>query len=128
RAKPLLISLAVAFVLMCGVILYAVATLPIGGGLSIEPTQSAVTIESAKGEPFATRGVFKGDRLTAQDLPPHLAQAIVAIEDRRFFQHGGVDVRGILRAGWRNSQAGATREGGSTITQQLARLIYLSPE
>jgi 1A family penicillin-binding protein len=128
RAKPVLISLAVAFMLLCGLILYAVATLPIGGGLSIEPTQSAVTIESAKGEAFATRGVFKGDRLTAQDLPPHLAQAIVAIEDRRFFQHGGVDLRGILRAGWRNSQAGATREGGSTITQQLARLMFLSPE
>jgi penicillin-binding protein 1A len=128
RAKPVLISLAVAFVLFCGLVLYAVATLPIGGGLSIEPTQSAVTIESAKGEAFATRGVFKGDRLTAQDLPPHLAQAIVAIEDRRFFQHWGVDLRGILRAGWRNSQAGATREGGSTITQQLARLMFLSPE
>ncbi len=128
RARPVLISLAVAFVLLCAIVLYAVATLPIGGGLSIEPTQSAVTIESAKGEAFATRGVFKGDRLTAQDLPPHLAQAIVAIEDRRFFQHGGVDLRGILRAGWRNSQAGATREGGSTITQQLARLMFLSPE
>ena len=128
RARPLLISLAVAFVLLCGLILYAIVTLPIGGGLSIEPTQSAVTIESAKGEAFATRGVFKGDRLTAQDLPPHLAQAIVAIEDRRFFQHWGVDLRGILRAGWRNSQAGGTREGGSTITQQLARLMFLSPE
>jgi 1A family penicillin-binding protein len=128
RARPLLVSLAVGFVLLCAVILYAVATLPIGGGLSIEPTQSAVTIESAKGEAFATRGVFKGDKLTAQDLPPHLAQAIVAIEDRRFFQHWGIDLRGILRAGWRNSQAGGTREGGSTITQQLARLMFLSPE
>jgi hypothetical protein len=47
RARPVLISLAVAFVLLCGLVLYAVATLPIGGGLSIEPTQSAVTIESA---------------------------------------------------------------------------------
>ncbi|MEA2942329.1 MAG: penicillin-binding protein [Bradyrhizobium sp.] len=128
RAKPVLISLAVAFVLLSGLILYSVATLPIAGGLQVEPTQSAVTIESAKGEPFATRGVFKGDRLTAQDLPPHLAQAIIAIEDRRFYQHWGVDLRGILRAGWRNSQAGGTREGGSTITQQLARLMFLSPE
>src|SRR5207253_504445 len=57
-----------------------------------------------------------------------LAQAIIAIEDRRFYQHWGVDLRGILRAGWRNSQAGATREGASTITQQLARLVFLSPE
>jgi 1A family penicillin-binding protein len=128
RAKYLFAAFAVVVVLLSGLILYSVATLPIGGGLQVEPTQSAVTIESAKGEPFATRGVFKGDRLTAQDLPPHLAQAIIAIEDRRFYQHGGVDFRGILRAGWRNSQAGGTREGGSTITQQLARLMFLSPE
>jgi 1A family penicillin-binding protein len=128
RAKYLVASLVVALVLLSGLILYSVATLPIGGGLQVEPTQSAVTIESAKGEAFATRGVVKGDRLTAQDLPPHLAQAIIAIEDRRFYQHWGVDIRGILRAGWRNSQAGATREGGSTITQQLARLMFLSPE
>jgi 1A family penicillin-binding protein len=128
RLKYFVVSLALAAVMLLGLILYSVATLPIGGGLQVEPTQSAVTIESAKGEPFATRGVFKGDRLTAQDLPPHLAQAIVAIEDRRFYQHWGVDIRGILRAGWRNSQAGGTREGGSTITQQLARLMFLSPE
>jgi 1A family penicillin-binding protein len=128
RARYLVASLAVILVLLSGLILYSVATLPIAGGLQVEPTQSAVTIESAKGEPFATRGVFKGDRLTAQDLPPHLAQAIIAIEDRRFYQHWGVDIRGILRAGWRNSQAGGTREGGSTITQQLARLMFLSPE
>jgi 1A family penicillin-binding protein len=128
RVKPVLIALAVAFALLSGLILYSVATLPIAGGLQVEPTQSAVTIESAKGEAFATRGVFKGDKLTAQDLPPHLAQAIIAIEDRRFYQHWGVDIRGILRAGWRNSQAGGAREGGSTITQQLARLMFLSPE
>jgi 1A family penicillin-binding protein len=128
RAKYLVASLALAAGLLFGLILYSVATLPIAGGLQVEPTQSAVTIESAKGEAFATRGVFKGDKLTAQDLPPHLARAIIAIEDRRFYQHWGVDFRGILRAGWRNSQAGGTREGGSTITQQLARLMFLSPE
>ncbi len=128
RARYLAASIAVVLFLLLGLILYSIATLPIGGGLQAEPTQSAVTIESDKGEAFATRGVFKGDKLTAQDLPPHLVQAIIAIEDRRFFQHWGVDIRGIIRAGWRNSQAGGTREGGSTITQQLARLMFLSPE
>jgi penicillin-binding protein 1A len=118
--------LALAFVV--GFILYSVATLPVTGGLQVEATQSALTFEGAQGEVFATRGVFKGDKLTAADLPAHLAQAIIAIEDRRFYQHNGVDLRGILRAGWRNSQAGGTREGGSTITQQLARLMFLSPE
>ena len=128
RAKHLVASLALGLALLVGFVLYSIATLPISGGLQVEATQSALTFEGAQGDVFAARGVFKGDKLTAADLPPHLAQAIVAIEDRRFYQHNGVDIRGILRAGWRNSQAGSTREGGSTITQQLARLMYLSPE
>jgi penicillin-binding protein 1A len=121
-------AFALALALCAGFIVYCVATLPVTGGLQVEATQSALTFESAQGEVFAARGVFKGDKLTAADLPAHLAQAIIAIEDRRFYQHNGVDFRGILRAGWRNSQAGAAREGASTITQQLARLMFLSPE
>jgi penicillin-binding protein 1A len=128
RAKRLAISAAVVLCVLVGLALYSIATLPIAGGLQVELTQSALTFEGAQGDVFATRGVFKGDKLTAADLPPHLAQAIVAIEDRRFYQHNGVDPWGILRAGWRNSQAGAAREGGSTITQQLARLMFLTPE
>jgi penicillin-binding protein 1A len=128
RTKYVVVSIALGLGLLVGFVLYSIATLPITGGLQVEATQSALTFEGAQGEVFAARGVFKGDRLTAADLPPHLAQAIVAIEDRRFYQHNGVDLRGILRAGWRNSQAGSTREGGSTITQQLARLMFLSPE
>jgi penicillin-binding protein 1A len=128
RAKYLAISVAVALCALVGFVAYSIATLPINGGLQAEATQSALTFEAAQGDVFAARGVFKGDKLTAADLPPHLAQAITAIEDRRFYQHGGIDIRGILRAGWRNTQAGATREGASTITQQLARLMFLSPE
>jgi penicillin-binding protein 1A len=128
RPRHVAAAFALALVLVSGFVLYCVATLPLTGGLQVEATQSALTFEGAQGETFATRGVFKGDRLTAADLPAHLAQAIVAIEDRRFYQHNGVDFRGILRAGWRNSQTGGTREGGSTITQQLARLMFLSPE
>ncbi|MDO9562265.1 MAG: biosynthetic peptidoglycan transglycosylase, partial [Bradyrhizobium sp.] len=116
--KYLAASLGAVLAFFTAYILYCVATLPITGGLQVEATQSALTFEGAQGEVFAARGVFKGDRLTAEDMPPHLAQAIVAIEDRRFFDHIGIDLRGILRAGWRNSQAGGTREGGSTITQQ----------
>jgi 1A family penicillin-binding protein len=57
-----------------------------------------------------------------------LARAIVAIEDRRFYEHPGVDLRGLARAAVRNTSAGGTREGGSTITQQLVRMLYLSQE
>ena len=71
--------------------------------------------------------MFKGAKLSTGDLPPHLARAVVAIEDRRFYEHGGIDLRGMTRAAWR-SLASRKREGGSTISQQLARMLYLSPE
>jgi penicillin-binding protein 1A len=62
-----------------------------------------------------------------EKMPPLLVQAFLAAEDRSFFEHGGVDFRGILRAAWANLQAGAVRQGGSTITQQVAK-AYLSQE
>jgi penicillin-binding protein 1A len=60
-------------------------------------------------------------------VPPLLVKAFLAAEDRKFFSHGGVDFKGILRAAWANMQAGVVRQGGSTITQQVAK-AYLSPE
>jgi penicillin-binding protein 1A len=128
RWRRLLLIIPAIAVLLVGVLIaYSIATLPLNGGLQVDPTQSALTLE-ADGQVFATRGVFKGEKLTAAEMPQHLAQAVVAIEDRRFYQHRGVDLWGVFRAAWRNAQAGATREGGSTITQQLARLMFLSPE
>jgi penicillin-binding protein 1A len=61
-------------------------------------------------------------------ISPWLARATVAIEDRRFYSHGGVDAEGIARALWRDLQAGEVVEGGSTITQQLVRNLYISNE
>ena len=118
----------VALLLLTILVAYSIASLPLNGGLQVEATQSALTLEADGGQTFATRGIFKGERLTAAEMPRHLAQAIVAIEDRRFYDHRGVDLRGTIRAAWRNTQAAATREGGSTVTQQLARLMFLSPE
>ena len=60
-------------------------------------------------------------------ISPHMIAAIVAVEDRRFYSHYGVDPLRIVAAGWRNARAGRIREGGSTITQQLARAAQLSP-
>jgi 1A family penicillin-binding protein len=120
---------AAALVLVVGGYLaWCLFTLPFNGGLVVEPTPSALVLEASSGEVFATRGIFKGDKLAVGDLPPHLAKTVVAIEDRRFHDHSGVDLRGLIRAAWRNTRAGATREGGSTITQQLARLMFLSQE
>jgi penicillin-binding protein 1B len=70
------------------------------------------------------------ETLTFQEIPSVMVQAIVAIEDRRFFQHSGLDFRGIVRAAVNHITSGSNRyrQGGSTITQQLVKNIYLSPE
>ncbi len=62
------------------------------------------------------------------DLPDTYLQAVIAVEDRRFYTHGGVDWQSLLRACWNNLKAGEIVEGGSTITQQLARNLYLTQE
>ncbi|MBI3951197.1 MAG: PBP1A family penicillin-binding protein [Acidobacteria bacterium] len=66
--------------------------------------------------------------VTYQQLPPHLVNAVLAIEDKSFFEHGGVSTIAILRAFWHNLQRGRPVEGGSTITQQLVKNIMVGPE
>ncbi len=70
----------------------------------------------------------EGSAVLVDQLPPHLLQAVLATEDRRFYEHGGVDLRGLARAMWANLQAGRVVQGGSTISQQLAKNLYLTPE
>ena len=113
---------------LAGLVLYSFATLPPLGGAVLEAGQRALTVEADDGRVFATRGAFQGQKLTAAEMPPHLAQAVIAIEDRRFRSHWGVDPRGMLRALYRNVMGGGVREGASTITQQYVRLTSLTQE
>ena len=62
------------------------------------------------------------------DVPPQLIDALIATEDTRFYTHHGMDFRGIARAMYRNIRAGRIVEGGSTLTQQLAKVLFLTPE
>lgn len=87
-----------------------------------------VTILAADGSLVAGYGDLYGQRLTVNELPPALVQAVIAIEDRRFFDHPGVDLRGLLRASVANVLAGGVVQGGSTLTQQLAKNLFLTPE
>jgi len=129
RASRRVTLLLVVFVgLPFAYLAYCLATLPPNGGLVIEPTPSALLVEADNGQVFATRGTFKGDKLAPEDVPETLRRAVVAIEDRHFYQHRGIYPPALLRAALRNMIAGNAREGGSTITQQLARMLYLSPE
>ena len=106
---------------------YCVATIPFAGGSSVQVAPSAMIFQAGDGRPFATRGILKGQSISADRVPPLLASAVIAVEDRRFYEHGGMDLRAIARAAWRDL-TGRRLQGGSTITQQLARRLYLSPE
>ncbi|OYY79566.1 MAG: penicillin-binding protein [Sphingomonas sp. 28-62-20] len=96
---------------------------------SLEPlTPPSITLLAADGTPIARRGATIGKPVDAATLPPHVTQAFLAIEDRRFFSHWGVDPWGITRAMLHNLAAGGLREGGSTITQQLAKNAFLDSD
>jgi penicillin-binding protein 1A len=88
----------------------------------------SVTLLAADKSVLATYGDLHGGAIRFNEAPPFLIQAIVATEDRRFFDHGGVDFFGIARAVVTNLLAGGVRQGGSTLTQQLAKNLFLTPE
>jgi Transglycosylase len=77
---------------------YCIVTIPFSGGLSIQPTPSALVVEADDGRAFATRGIFKGEKLSPDQIPAILASAVIAIEDRRFYQHGGIDFAATVRS------------------------------
>ncbi len=87
-----------------------------------------VTLMGADGAVFATRGDLYGIPVRLSALPKTLPQAVIATEDRRFYSHFGLDPIGIARAAWANVRAGRIVQGGSTVTQQAAKNLFLTPE
>ncbi|WP_164156248.1 transglycosylase domain-containing protein [Sandarakinorhabdus rubra] len=106
---------------------WLVATAPLGRAL-LPAEQPSLVITDMTGKPIARRGDYKDEPVTIRELPAHVPAAFIAIEDRRFRDHLGVDPIGIFRALVTNAQAGGVRQGGSTITQQLAKTSFLSSE
>ncbi len=86
----------------------------------------SLTLQDRAGHPYASFGDVVGDPLRLSDLPPFLPAAAVAVEDRRFYSHHGLDVTGIARAIWVNLSSGRLVQGGSTITQQVAKNLFLT--
>ncbi|MEE2661509.1 MAG: PBP1A family penicillin-binding protein [Pseudomonadota bacterium] len=88
----------------------------------------SITLLDTRGEKFAMYGDIYGDPLEFSEVPKHLVQAIIATEDKRFFEHSGFDVKALFRALITNVRAGEIKQGGSTLTQQLAKNIFLKPD
>ena len=90
--------------------------------------QPSITFLDKQGRIIASYGDIYGQSINYQQLPKNLIDAVIVTEDKRFFSHPGVDIKGILRAIVVNVKAGKILQGGSTITQQLAKNLFLTPE
>jgi len=111
-----------------GRLMDGVPDIPEKSALVVVNQAPGMTFEDATGKVIATRGPHHGHQVSLRELPPYVPRAFLAAEDRRFYQHGPVDLQGISRAFWVNWRAHRTVQGGSTLTQQLAKTLYLKPD
>jgi penicillin-binding protein 1A len=113
--------LAAMLAVFIALVAWLAVTAPLSKSLEpIAPPQ--ITLLAADGTPIARSGAMVAEPVELAKLPAHVPQAFMAIEDRRFYGHWGIDPRGIARAVWTGNG------GGSTITQQLAKFTFLTPE
>ena len=113
---------------VAGIVGYFGAKMPSANTWAIPDRAPNVKIVAADGSLLANRGVNGGEAMGLRDMSPYIPQAVVAIEDRRFYSHFGFDPVGFARAMGRNVMAGRMVQGGSTLTQQLAKNLFLSPD
>lgn len=93
-----------------------------------DPVGTATVIYDLDGDPVSELSSVRFSHVTLSEIPEDLIHAILSVEDQRFFSHNGLDIRGIARSAWRNLQAGTVVQGGSTITQQLAKNLFLTSD
>ncbi len=129
----ILLKLASAFAAACFIVLFLLIIiyghdLPDIDKLYDDNLQQSVTILDYKGNTIATYGDYFTEFVQYRDIPEDLINAVVATEDRRFFNHWGLDPRGMIRAMASNILHGHVGQGGSTVTQQLAKIVFLKPE
>lgn len=110
------------------VVAFFALQLPTIDDLLADDRKPGVTLLTRDGKVFANAGDFYGTPFTIAQLQPHTRDAILAIEDRRFYSHFGLDVIGLGRAVFVNLIQGRSAQGGSTITQQVAKNVFLTPE
>ncbi|MEQ8355601.1 MAG: PBP1A family penicillin-binding protein [Kiloniellaceae bacterium] len=115
-------------VMISGVLGWYAYDLPDLGEIEKMTRRPNVTLVAADGTRLASFGDRFGATSSLQELPPHLPDAVISVEDRRFYKHGGIDFRGLLRAVYVNIRDGRISQGGSTLTQQLAKNLFLTSD
>jgi penicillin-binding protein 1A len=113
---------------LAGLFAYYASQLPPIDQLAVPKRPPNIAILAADGALIANRGDTGGAAVHLSELPPYLPKAFIAIEDRRFYQHIGIDPIGISRAIFRDVTGRGGMEGGSTLTQQLAKNLFLTQE
>ena len=94
----------------------------------LKKSELAVTFLDRYGNEVGSRGIKHNDAIPLDEFPDHLIKATLATEDRRFYEHFGIDIPGLFRAMLTNARAGGVVQGGSSISQQLAKNLFLSNE
>lgn len=111
-----------------GLVGYVVLSVTGANDFRLPQRTAGVTMLAANGDLLAHRGTFRGDEMRLDEMPPYLPEAVIATEDRRYRYHFGIDPIGLTRAMVANYKAGRIVQGGSTLTQQLAKNLFLSPD
>ena len=123
------VTLAVwGLIALAGLVAYYAHDLPDIDQVTAPTRRPSVQFVSTDNQVFAAFGDLYGESLDLADISPSIWQAVLATEDRRFFSHFGVDILGLGRAVFVNLRAGHVVQGGSTITQQLAKNLFLKPD
>lgn len=117
-----------AGIAVAGVIIYYGTQLPASNTWAIPERPANIRILAANGQLLSNRGKTGGEAISLHELPYYVPAAVIAIEDRRFMSHFGVDPIGIAAAMLDNFRAGEVQRGGSTLTQQLAKNLFLTPD